>query len=237
MKIVSWNCSNSLAAKGRMEQLLSINADIAVVPECEQQDMKILDEQGLSSLWIGVGKGKKGLGVFAQKGWELAAFENDYEFRGVLPIKVSGPCHFTLLAVWSVGAYGGYAEQIYNAITEHSAWFTGGPVVVAGDFNTTSSGNQPARKPKHSDLVDILRANGLESAYHAVANEAHGQESRHTYHHQWKAEQPFHIDYIFVPKAWLRNISEFSVGPHAFWSKYSDHRPLGVSLTGVPARG
>jgi hypothetical protein len=227
MKIVSWNSSGALGKKNRLDQLLRLNPDIAVIPECSSSDMKLLKESGMSGHCVEITS--EGLGVFVGKGWKVEPLDKDENFRGVAPFRVSGPVPFTLLATWAADSFGPYVKQLNNALTKYLNEIKPGKVVVAGDFDTTGAGKRQVRI-NHFTLVNLLRERGLESSYHAVHDESHGKESRCTYHHRPTGNTLYHIDYIFIPKTWLEHISEFSIGPHAFWKEFSDHRPVGVSL-------
>jgi len=70
----------------------------------------------------------------------------------------------------------------------------------------------------------------MTSAYHAHFGEAHGAESRATYYFHWKVEKPFHIDYCFVPDAWLSGLQQVGIGDYTDWKDASDHRPLWVDI-------
>ena len=70
---------------------------------------------------------------------------------------------------------------------------------------------------------------GLVSAYHHLSGEAHGEETRASYYHGKKEAHPFHIDYCFVPEAWVDRLTGVEVGSFADWPQ-SDHRPLTVDI-------
>lgn len=67
-----------------------------------------------------------------------------------------------------------------------------------------------------------VSCHGLISAYHAHHREAQGAETRPTYYFYRHQDKPFHIDYVFVPKAWkLRSVE---VGSFREWgqNRWSD---------------
>ena len=82
--------------------------------------------------------------------------------------------------------------------------------------------------------VEILGGMGLISAYHAVTGEVHGREMVPTlYWRDRTREGPtYHIDYIFVPEPWLKDISDFSIGDFDDWcgNGLSDHVPIVIDL-------
>jgi len=79
-------------------------------------------------------------------------------------------------------------------------------------------------------LLEITDALGLVSAYHNFFHEDFGKETRPTYFHQGKKENPFHLDYCFLPKEWIPMIDRVEVGKYSEWGQISDHVPLIVDL-------
>jgi endonuclease/exonuclease/phosphatase family metal-dependent hydrolase len=100
---------------------------------------------------------------------------------------------------------------------------------VAGDFNTCAS-IRGRVVPGFARLVELLADLGVESAYHAFTGESHGAESRATYFHLRDERQPYHIDFVFVPRAWRRRIRSVEVGAFSQWRDASDHCPVSVDV-------
>jgi endonuclease/exonuclease/phosphatase family metal-dependent hydrolase len=111
-----------------------------------------------------------------------------------------------------------------------------GPAFVVGDLNSHWRWDAGNKEMTHGALVARLdREFGLVSAYHAARPRvAHGSEEP-TLYWQWKREQPFHIDYCFLPRAWVPRIASVTVGSFDEWSGKSDHRPLVVELSADPS--
>jgi endonuclease/exonuclease/phosphatase family metal-dependent hydrolase len=190
-----------------------------------------LKARGHSAFWVGE-QDSKGLGVVAGKEWQLVPrADNMADLKTVMAFDVHGPLHFTLIAVWthSASSYKGYAQELH-AIAAHPEWFMGGPVVLAGDLNSNSRWDAECKPNDHSSFVELLRAVGLESSYHFLKNEKQGAETRYTHYHHWKENKGFHIDYVFVPVAWLKQISGVEIGTYAQWGRASDHCPVTVDL-------
>lgn len=226
MKIVTWNCPNNFAKKAHL--IYEMRPDIAIIQECAKRDAAVLDSEGYSALWFGSNE-KKGLAVFAASPWtiqEIAPPENTW----VVPIMVSGPTNFVLLAIWAWHStsrpYAGYVEQIYGAFSNHPEWFNRGPVVAAGDFNSSAEFDKHISGDNHSSIVSLLEKRGLISAYHHFYGEQQGDETKHTFHHLWNKEKPFHIDYIFIPDDWCGRLNSMQVGAVEEWIGHSDHCPL-----------
>ena len=53
--------------------------------------------------------------------------------------------------------------------------------------------------------------------------------ARASHYWLWKEANPFHIDYCFVPEAWVDLLTVVEVGSFADWLQ-SDHRPLTVDI-------
>jgi exodeoxyribonuclease III len=228
MRIVTWNCGMALARK--VPSLLALNPDIAVVQECSNKSVEVLRNHGFSGLWFGANP-NKGVGVFCSKKLTLRA-EHDLFGKWVIPLRVHGDVDFDLLAIWAcpVGKKraDNYIGEVHRCLMEHGHWFGGSPAVVAGDFNSNSiwDENRPGRN--HTEVVRLFASYGLVSAYHAHCREKQGAETRPTYYFYRHPDKPFHIDHVFVPKAWrLRSVA---VGSFQEWGHLSDHVPLVVDV-------
>jgi hypothetical protein len=62
--------------------------------------------------------------------------------------------------------------------------------------------------------------------------EAFGSELRGTYWHYRRSVMPYHIDYLFVPMTWLKDLVSFELGDYDAWcaSGLSDHAPLSAEF-------
>ena len=87
----------------------------------------------------------------------------------------------------------------------------------------------------HAHNVGVMASYGMYSAYHECMREAQGAESMPT--HYWrdrKKDGPtYHIDYIFMPRAWLARVTDMQVGSFEDWcgSRLSDHVPVWVEVS------
>jgi hypothetical protein len=81
-----------------------------------------------------------------------------------------------------------------------------------------------------ADLMTRLEPLGLVSAYHRFFNEGFGAETRPTHFFKGKQGSPFHLDYFFVPAAWMSRVASVEVGTYEAWSSYSDHAPVTVDM-------
>lgn len=240
MRIVVWNCNMALHSK--WHHMLSLQPDIAVIPECADLDRLAKKVPGLDSgrtVWIGENP-NKGLGVFSFGEYRIR-LSPDYasDHRLVAPIHVSGPTAFNLLAVWSFNNRGvpgrkKMAGPILQALDAYRDFCSAAPLVVAGDFNNHVRWDRPGKPNNFTNIVDRLRALGLSSAYHAEYGSALGEEAEPTiyWRNRTKNGPSYHIDYIFLPDTWLPHIHAFSVGQYETWCAkgLSDHVPLSVDI-------
>lgn len=226
MRIVTWNCCRGdFEVKAGL--LNALNADVVVFQECAKPLTESQD-----TLWFGDNP-KNGLAVRARPPYHLKALPAQADApKYVIPVAVTGPVNFTLLAVWSVGKQEyPYVRAISKSIDLYEEAITGVPAVVMGDFNSNAiwDTEHPADL-NHSALVSKLASFDMVSAYHHVRKESHGSEREHSYYHHWKQDKPFHIDYCFLPRSWAERVTTVEIGGFEEWSKYSDHRPLLVDM-------
>ncbi len=237
MRIVTWNCAGGLQKK--MGKLHSLRPDIAIIPECSKSVVQTIQREGFSGCWSGGDFLPKGLGVLWKDGWSLTrigqrAADESFD-QWIVAFDVEGPEKFTLIVLWSQNekrGICGYVRQIHKAFHAHPEWFTRGPVMVAGDFNSSGKWDQKCAPENHAKLVRFLAECGLVSAYHAMnGEEQDGDEKQPTFHQTKKIEKAFHIDYIFLPLSWVPRIKGVEVGDFMQWRDYSDHCPVTVELT------
>jgi exodeoxyribonuclease III len=241
MRLVAWNCAMALHRK--FAALMSLRPDLAVIGECAAPDL-LAERLDLSTLscppvWVGE-NGHKGLAVFAFNGWRarLAPIHNPCH-RFLAPVQVEGPVAFNLLAVWAQNFSGGIKRKrqpgpLALGLARYRGFLAGAPSIVAGDFNNNVIWDRPGWRINHANTIARLDELGLVSAYHERYGEAPGRELRPTLYWRDRREQgpTYHIDYVFLPRAWLPALREVDVGGFAPWcgSGLSDHVPVTVDL-------
>ena len=250
MRIVAWNCAKALHRK--FDPLLALKPDIAVVPECAEPEIlaRKCDPPAFSAppIWIGgnqnwtPGNGADrwvnfGLGVFFFNG---AAGHIHGRFNSglflMLPIEVTAPRRFNLLAVWApTGFRKPDPGPLRRALEFYRRFLTGVDAVVAGDFNNNVTFDAPGWASNHSNARDTLDGYQLVSAYHAKTGENYGAESKPTHYHHWDRHKPFHIDFIYMPHSWTQQDFSVEVGSFDDWSgaRVSDHAPLTLDIGGA----
>ncbi|HEX8844825.1 MAG TPA: hypothetical protein VF791_09295 [Pyrinomonadaceae bacterium] len=235
MRIVIWNCHMGLAKKYR--QLLSLKPDLAVIPECAEPSVvqaKADEFVPTSAVWIGENV-NKGLAVFSFSSFKLKLHKAYApEFRWIAPIEVVGDYNFNLLAVWaffSTNRPKGYRGVVLEALEHYKRFLKSKESVFAGDFNNNVIWDKPRRDYNHSIVTETLRTEfAVESAYHVFNSEPEGAETFPTLYWLWRKENPYHIDYCYIPTSWIRQVTDVRVGSYEDWRAYSDHVPVVIDV-------
>jgi hypothetical protein len=226
LRLVAWNCCSGPWEKKRAA-LESLDADLAVIPECP----RIRGKSG-TTVWTGTNP-RKGLGVIARAPWTIRRLTTHRRLpKYVVPVAVSGPVSFLLLAIWAIkNPTAPYVRGLHRALTACQALMETQPTVLLGDFNSNAIwDHQHPQDRSHSALVTRLRELGLVSAYHSHFAEAHGKESRPTFYLYRHAARPDHLDYCFLPQAWAEQVVSVQIGEHGEWAGRSDHVPVVVEV-------
>jgi hypothetical protein len=232
LRIVIWNCNMALHKK--VEPLMALRPDIAVVSECANPEIvqkKASRFEFSDASWIGRSP-HKGLGVFTFGRQSVTAspiFDPQFEF--FLPVKIYGKHNFNLLAVWAfnhrtkVPAYRNGAGTL-SAIRYYQEFISEEPTIVAGDFNNNFLWDKPGHPGNFLNVADELLRLGLGSSYHQLGNHKYGEEPEATLYWRMSTTQVYHIDYCFIPNDWFRQRLEVILGRPEQWLRFSDHVPL-----------
>ncbi|MEZ4865056.1 MAG: hypothetical protein R3C14_27320 [Caldilineaceae bacterium] len=235
MKLLTWNCQGAFRKKAPL--LTALQPTLVAIQECEcptKLRMPAGYHPADDFLWQGENL-DKGVGVFAFGDWRLALDERyDPAFRHCIPLRSQGEPDLHLLAVWAMGhrqKARSYVGQVYHAVLHYADFLRERPTIVLGDFNSNAIWDRERAVSNHSALVKLLAEAGLVSVYHEYFGEAHGQEQQSTYFHQRSPHKGYHLDYCFVPQAWLARLKAVTVAPFTPWCDHSDHTPLIVEFT------
>jgi len=226
VRIVTWNCCRG-AYRRKADLLAAFAPHLSVLQECAKPETETKRR-----LWFGDNP-RQGVLVQAAPPYQLAALPCLADVpKFVVPVSVTGPVSFNLLAVWAKGKQDHcYVEGVIQAVAMYRSLLTGAPAILIGDLNSNAIWDASHRPGlNHTGLVETLSRLGLVSAYHSHFGEAHGQETRPTYFFQWNEARPFHLDYCFLPKAWAGEVRRVEVGSYDEWKGHSDHRPLLVEI-------
>ena len=233
MRFTTWNlrAGNTGAKLARLDPC----PDVAVLCEVRRQPPPTqLDGTGPEWLWSG---------THEDRGLAVASWGQ--QMRGVTPTEGRTPGNYTVaaelsnghgvLGIWSCppgySSSKAYADQIHASLDAYEVMLTCRPCIIAGDFNFDPGGSTDRRNGITARLDDL----GYRSAYHAFHELAHGQEQHSTYFHQFKLEQPFHIDLVFLPAELMITVRSVQVGAFDSWvasgaRHRSDHVPVSLEL-------
>jgi exodeoxyribonuclease-3 len=228
VKLATWNCCGQFDTN--LPHLLDLGVDVAVLCEARAPaswpatpDGRVVT--GLSRrVWA---ESWKELAVVACDPWSVSLHEAAESAPAwTLPVRVSGPTPFTLVALWPVRFDGapGYVAQIDGAVDWIEQNSADEPVVLAGDFNAPIASSQA----QYDTVARRLEALGLLDAYRVSRGLDTGEPpTEATYYHLRRREQPFHIDHLMLPATWT-DAAKVEVGDFDTWiaSGRSDHVPL-----------
>jgi exodeoxyribonuclease-3 len=222
MRLLTWN----LCGGDKREVAAQLDCDLAVFQERRACDA------AAGELWFGDPR-RKGVSGRASSAWRLQAIEAKRAFpRYFVPMQVTGRESFQLISVWAMPE-DRYVRGLVRAVHRWRERIAAQPTVIAGDFNanvTWDHHHPPDRN--FSALARRLDALGLVSAYHVFFNEEFGAETRPTFFLYRHVDRPFHIDFCFIPKAWVPRLRNVTVGRHEQWARWSDHMPVMVEVEG-----
>lgn len=225
MRILSYNISKCTQTK--IDHVLSMGADIMVLPECARNDTIRLP-QNYAMEWTGDDSAAwKGLGVIWNVRHEVAVAPwYNSEHKYILPLIVDR--RFLLFATCPTKVTGGkqsYPQILLDALKDYEQHIRHNPTLICGDFNCYI-GQAGASKSTGTfeECIDFLKKHHIHSLYHERTGEEFGKESKATYYHQFKENMPFFIDYAFT------NIQTFAFEIGKWNKSESDHCPLMIEL-------
>jgi hypothetical protein len=234
MKLVTWNCKSAFGRK--LAAVAQLNPDILVIPECGKLEGSVASVLGLPPVnsfdWVGTDK-NKGLGVIAYGDYSVRRHPDyDENLRWILPLEVTGPRSFNLLAVWTLQDTETkfYLTPLIKAIETYQHLLRESETIIAGDFNQNVLFDTPRGKVKYANWVSKAGELGLRSVYHFDRQCDQGCEPEKTFYLHHKEEKGHHLDYIFATEGMLKNGVTVEVGSFADWHKASDHMPLACTF-------
>jgi exodeoxyribonuclease-3 len=241
MRMTCWNCCEGFATK--YPHLRALGFDVAVVAECRPFETPLDQDRDLTQVMKRPVEGPgstKHLAVLAQTPWRVERIDVGASMPWLLPVRISGPVDFTVLAVWTVamsgdkGRHPSYEEQTARVATEVVPMLEG-PVLMAGDLNAPLT----SRPQRHAATVEELRKLGLVDVYAATRGldwadprtTAEKSLAEPTYFHRRKRDEPFHIDHVFLPEQWVAG-AQVEIGTYDDWvaTRLSDHLPVIVDV-------
>ena len=226
-RIVVWTIGPSVERK--YSKLVELGADVVVAARSgsEVRLLKANRNAHSSMAWVGRHV-QRGLGVigFDRSRVRLDAGKWDQRLEWIAPITVTGPIAYSMLAVWALNEKAQVsfkskppASQPHQMMRLYKSTLEK-PTVVAGDFNNNPIFHRNDPNWDMLELIALLKANGLVSAYHEFNELEHGdpreQPTRFrpdpiggTDHH--------HVDYCFIPREWMPSLRRVQIGQPDNW--------------------
>lgn len=226
-----------MAFRKKAELILAYNPDILIVPECEHPDrLKFMNgtPEPTDTLWFGTNL-NKGLGIFSYSKFRFKLHKTyNPSIKMVIPVAVTGgDFKLMLYAIWANNPDdpdGQYVEQVWKAIHHYDKHIKNKQTILAGDFNSNTFWDRKYRIGNHSHVVKRLEEKGVYSCYHLHHKQVQGKEEHPTHYLYRHKDKPYHLDYCFVSADMAEKISSVEIGDYDFWSKYSDHVPVMVTI-------
>jgi len=223
LRLVTWNCYRG-ECRRRSVALDGLAPDIVILQECGAPKAPQDDK----CVWFG-NSSIQGVSVLTRGDWAVRPGDLDpHVTDSAYPFRVSGALDFNVLGVWTQ-RNPTHARALNNALDHYHHFLLERPSIVVGDFNDHPRWDSKDSRVNYSTLAARLQSEfGLVSAFHAHRP---GVEEPATLYWQWREDQPYHIDYCFVPEQWAPHITQVQIGSYDEWAAAkSDHRPLLVEI-------
>jgi exodeoxyribonuclease III len=232
MRILVWNIN--MAVHKKVALLRRLAPDIAILPECASPEVIVAKRPEFTftdAEWQERSR-HKGLGVFSFGNVRLTRSPVfDPRFEVFLPLRVTGPTRFHLLAVWALNFHPTAGLSMLDTLRFYRRFLSRRDAVVAGDFNNSVFWDRPGKRTNFAGIAASLAKLGLASVYHTVMGESFAQERHSTLWFLKRPMQGYHIDYCFMPQTWFSRPVSIWVGRHEDWLAYIDHAPLVITIT------
>lgn len=229
----------------RYPKIEALEADVVVAARSgnEVRLLKANRTRHSAMAWIGR-HAQRGLGVmsFRPAFVKLDGGRWDQRLEWIAPVTVNGPVSHHLLAVWALHDKAQVkfkstppASQTIQMMRLYQRTLKN-PTVVAGDFNNNPVFHKNDPNWDMLELIALLEAQGLVSAYHHFSGLEHGDPR----------EQPtrfrpdpiggtdrHHVDYCFMPVEWLPALRSVQIGQPDVWFstvRAEEHVPVVVDL-------
>src|SRR5271169_6453240 len=160
MKLLTWNCNGAFGKKA--DAVLTSKPDLAVIQECANLPKLNLNSNAPipnEQLWFGSNQ-SKGIGIFSYGDYRFSLFENyDPSIQFCIPLEVSGPQSFHLIAIWAMphsDRKQSYIGQVYKAVETYRDFIHQTDTVMLGDFNSNQQFDKTTRIWNHTTVVNML---------------------------------------------------------------------------------
>ena len=199
MKILSYNIHR--CSQEKIDYVLSRGADIMVLPECACPEQVTLPD-GYAMTWQGDDATKwKGLGVIWRRTVRCRVADwYDESHKYMIPLIIEDK--WLLLAAWLTmlpTEKKSYPQILLDSLKAYSEPIKAMPTMITGDCNCyIGQGGVSKQTGTFEQGIAYMRELGLHSEYHERTQEEFGKERCFTYHHQFKEDMPFFLDYTFT---------------------------------------
>ncbi len=227
----------------KVGRLRALRPDVAIVPECACPEVLLRrapDLEARDFAWDGAIP-RKGLAVLAFGPFGLEIDRAHRPRSGTtLPVRVTGPVSFRLVAVWDLPGWGHRPwgpppEPLPDGLERLSGFLASPPAIVAGDFNKSLLARRSDRRAVPSRLALRLTSLGFSSAYHLARGVEHGGEAEPTFFLHRRLPGRHHADHVFLDTATSSGLRRVEVGAGRRWVPSSDHVPVVVEIELVAA--
>jgi endonuclease/exonuclease/phosphatase family metal-dependent hydrolase len=232
MRLVTWNCRIG-GFRRKAKHIALLRPDVLAVQEVEPIDNVLLfagDYQPTYRDRMGdPAYPRRAIGMFSYTETELRAVDTVAPMYGFRRYEAHrGDLAFQVIGVWTTATRSVETSyrQAHVGLCQNRTWIGQRPTLILGDFN----GNGSFKGKNWTELTNLATSLGLVSAYHEYFSERYGAETRQTHFHHGKEAHGFHLDYCFLPKAWMEHVTKVDVGTCGDWQGLSDHVPLIVDL-------
>lgn len=242
-RFVVWTVGPSI--ERRYPKIEALESDVIVTARSgnEPRLLKAKRDNHTGMAWVGR-HAQRGLGVlsFHPAFVKLDGGRWDQRLEWIAPVVVNGPVSHNLLAVWALNDKAQVkfktnppASQPIQMMRLYQRTLKT-PTVVAGDFNNNPIFHRNDPNWDMLELIALLEAHGLVSAYHSFTELEHGDPR----------EQPtrfrpdpvggtdtHHVDYCFIPIEWLPALRNVQVGSPDVWFstvRAEEHVPVVVDI-------
>ena len=235
-----------MALHRKIDALMELRPDLAVISEAAEPG-RLLDRAPAlaeaSLVWVGRNP-HKGLLLagFGTARLEFSRHRHDARLHWMAPVTASGlpgleqPIH--LLGVWAQNASEGNRQKdnpgfLQRALRRYRRFLRSAPPVVAGDFNNHVQWDRLGWRMNHANEVRAFARLGLVSAYHVSRGVEAGDEPESALYWRRRADDGYHIDYVFMPEQWTTCAFDLTIGRYDEWVRpgLSDHVPRILEIT------
>ena len=196
MKIIAYNINRY--SQEKVDKILAMGADVFILPEVACPKLVNLPE-GYQMEWMG-NNDWKGLGVI----WKTKLKVNVPEWYNpklefMLPLMVDKKL---IMAAWPTrtdrNAPRDYPQIAMEALQYYEPRLTKLKTIILGDMNCYKGQSGERYGYSIEAIVNYLQGLGLKSAYHEMTGESIGSETKGTYHHWFRENMTFFLDYTFT---------------------------------------